>query len=190
MDTTGKDIARTTSSALRPARALARAVPTAVATIAREITLLPARGWLFAERVDALTARTRDAGAAVSALLEEAFELAAHSEARIRHMQSTTLGIEHTDWVLSPRVEALIAKGIPPEEAAMHRHSEPMVTLQTGGLLSSDEAIALEVDVPESGLARIVSALEAAGAAGRELAAQLNAIPGHALPLRPPAPRR
>lgn len=185
MPETNKDLARTRSAEIAPARAAARALPAAAAAIAREVSLLPARGWLLAERVDALTARTRDAGTAVSALLEQVWELAAHSEARVRHIQHTALGPERTEWVLSPQVEALIARGVPPAEAQAARDSEPMVTLQTGGLLSSHEAVALEVDLPESRVSTIIEALERVGSAGRDLAAQLKALPGHALPLRP-----
>lgn len=181
-------VVRATGAALSPARAAARAVPRAAATVAREVALLPARSWLLAERAAVMSARTFDLGDAVSELLETVWEMAAESEARIRHVQSTTLGPEHTSWVLSPKVEALIAAGLPPEEAQWVRASEPMVTLQTGGLLSSREAVAIEVDVPETKLMDVIQRLEKLGAAGRELAGQLAALPGHALPLNPARP--
>lgn len=181
-------VVRATGAALSPARAAARAVPRAAAAMRREVALLPARSWLLAERVAVMSARATDVGDAVSELLETVWEMASESEARIRHVQNTPLGPEHTKWVLSPKVEALIAAGLPPEEAQLARAAEPMVTMQTGGLLSSQEAVAIEVDVPESKMLDVIQRLEKLGTAGRELAGQLAALPAHALPLNPARP--
>ena len=183
---------------------LARAAGRAVGRVLREVRNAPARGWLLAERLGAVAARANESRAAAADVLGALWELAENSEATVRHVASGPLGQERTEYTISPA--AVRARGGTPgagdaehREADTHyEHDEPRVhatredskvVLQTGGLLSSNEAVLVEVEIPESRLELLLARLEAAGVATAGLRDQLRGLPSHALPLRDPRRR-
>lgn len=181
---------------------IARAAGRTAGLVVREFRNAPARGWLLAERVAAVAARVSDSGSAMADVLVAVWELAENSEATVRHVVNGPLGQERTDMTISPAAVRADLEGRrrPGEESETHvgagrdgrnGSGESTVVLQTGGMLTSDEAILVEIEVPERRLERVLTRLEAAGVATEELRRQLAGLPAHALPLRPGhGPRR
>ncbi|WP_333619305.1 hypothetical protein [Dietzia sp.] len=182
----------------------ARAAGRAVGRVLRELRNAPARGWLLAERLGAVAARANESRAAVADVLGALWELAENSEATVRHVASGPLGQERTEYTISPatirnRGGSQGAGGAGQRDPGTHyapgephvhaTREESKVVLQTGGLLSSDEAVLVEVEIPESRLELLLSRLEAAGVATAGLRDQLRGLPSHALPLRDPRRR-
>lgn len=188
-------------------RRAARSTGNAVAVAAHEVRNAPARGWLFAERVAALAARAGDTRVALSDVIQALWELAENSEANVLHVVNGPLGPERTNMRLSPkelRAQAEGAGGAAQRpgatgESETHYAADgadertdgetdsdagPRVRMQTGGMLSSDEAVMVELDVPERHLDAVIAKLEAMGLATEELGRQLRGLPSHALPLR------
>lgn len=181
-------------------RRAARSTGNAVAVAAHEVRNAPARGWLLAERVAALAARAGDTRVALSDVIQALWELAENSEANVMHVVNGPLGPERTNMRLSPkelRAQAEAAGDGAQGAGAMgesetHYASDgetapdagPRVRMQTGGMLSSDEAVMVELDVPERHLDAVIAKLEAVGLATEELGRQLRGLPSHALPLR------
>lgn len=181
-------------------RRAARSTGNAVAVAAHEVRNAPARGWLFAERVAALAARAGDTRVAMSDVIQALRELAENSEANVMHVVNGPLGPERTNMRLSPkelRAQAEGAGGAAQRSGAMgesetHYAADgetdsdagPRVRMQTGGMLSSDEAVMVELDVPERHLDAVIAKLESMGLATEELGRQLRGLPSHALPLR------
>lgn len=181
----------------------ARTTGNAVGVVAHEVRNAPARGWLLAERVTALAARAGDTRVALSDFITALWELAENSEANILHVVNGPLGPERTNMTLSPKAlraeaEARAAGNgadgtrsdwsetheVPGDDPDGDADSGPRVRVQTGGMLSSEEAVMVELDVPERHLNAVLARLEAAGFATEELGRQLRGLAQHALPLR------
>ena len=204
------DIERREKRTPSPLRQAARTTGNAVTVVAHEVRNAPARGWLLAERVAALAARAGETRVALSDVIQAMWELAENSEANVLHVVNGPLGPERTNMKLSPkelRARAEAARGEAPRpgaagESETHFAAEgdsedtasdgtddsasagPRVRMQTGGMLSSDEAVMVELDVPERHLDAVIAKLEAMGLATEELGKQLRGLPSHALPLR------
>lgn len=193
------DIERREKRTPSPLRQAARTTGSAVTVVAHEVRNAPARGWLLAERVAALAARAGETRVALSDVIQAMWELAENSEANVLHVVNGPLGPERTNMKLSPkelRAQAEAARGEAPRpgvagESETHFAAEgdsagegPRVRMQTGGMLSSDEAVMVELDVPERHLDAVIAKLEAMGLATEELGKQLRGLPSHALPLR------
>lgn len=196
---TAGDIERREKRTPSPLRQAARTTGSAVTVVAHEVRNAPARGWLLAERVAALAARAGDTRVALSDVIQAMWELAENSEANVLHVVNGPLGPERTNMKLSPkelRAQAEAARGEAPRpgaagESETHFAADgdaagegPRVRMQTGGMLSSDEAVMVELDVPERHLDAVIAKLEAMGLATEELGKQLRGLPSHALPLR------
>lgn len=202
----GEELARREDRQPSPLRQAARSTGNAVAVVAHEVRNAPARGWLLAERVAALAARAGDTRVVLSDVIQALWDMAENSEANVLHVVNGPLGPERTNMRLSPKKLRAQFEGARGEasqagatgESETHFAADggaeqsgedaadagPRVRMQTGGMLSSDEAVMVELDVPERHLDAVVAKLEAMGLATEELGRQLRGLPSHALPLR------
>lgn len=185
-------LSRREGAQLSTLRKAARSTGNAVNVVAHEVRNAPARGWLLAERVTALAARAGDARVAMSDVIGALWELAENSEANVLHVVNGPLGPEKTNMKVSPKaLRAQAANAGRADWSDTHEDPDaraadegPVVRMQTGGMLSSDEAVMVELEVPERHLEAVIARLEAAGLATEELGRQLRGLTSHALPLR------